>query len=57
MFLFVSRFAGTTIRDLDRPVDQIRSDVAELETWRDRFLQAIENMSVMLVCILVLLTV
>nr|ACC69184.1 pro-phenol oxidase [Bombyx mandarina] len=42
------RFAGTTIRDLDRPVDQIRSDVSELETWRDRFLQAIENMSVML---------
>ncbi|KAM3957879.1 phenoloxidase subunit 1 [Aphomia sociella] len=37
------RFANTVIRDLDRPVDQIKIDVSELETWRDRFLQAIEN--------------
>ncbi|CAG9791144.1 unnamed protein product [Diatraea saccharalis] len=42
------RFAGSTIRDLDRPVDQIRADVSELETWRDRFLQAIENNAVIL---------
>ncbi|KAL4705469.1 hypothetical protein ACJJTC_001017 [Scirpophaga incertulas] len=39
---------GTVIRDLDRPVDQIRIDVSELETWRERFLQAIENNSVVL---------
>ncbi|XP_026488582.1 phenoloxidase subunit 1 [Vanessa tameamea] len=42
------RFAGSTIRDLDRPVDQIRSDVSQLETWRDRFLEAIENMAIIL---------
>ncbi|XP_038212997.1 phenoloxidase subunit 1-like isoform X2 [Zerene cesonia] len=42
------RFAGSTIRDIDRPVDQIRVDVAQLETWRDRFLDAIDKMSVML---------
>ncbi|CAG9576271.1 unnamed protein product [Danaus chrysippus] len=42
------RFAGSTIRDLDRPVDQIRADVSELETWRDRFIQAIEEMAVLL---------
>ncbi|XP_061722236.1 phenoloxidase subunit 1-like [Cydia pomonella] len=37
------RFSGSTIRDLDRPVDQIRADVSQLETWRDRFIQAIED--------------
>ncbi|CAH2052543.1 unnamed protein product, partial [Iphiclides podalirius] len=42
------RFSGSTIRDLDRPVDQIRSDITELETWRDRFLQAIESNSIVL---------
>ncbi|CAH2052547.1 unnamed protein product, partial [Iphiclides podalirius] len=42
------RFAGSTIRDLDRPVDQIRSEVGELEMWRDRILQAIENNAVLL---------
>ncbi|KAH9640838.1 hypothetical protein HF086_014424 [Spodoptera exigua] len=42
------RFAGTTIRDLDRPVDQIRADVSQLETWRDRFVQAVETLSVTL---------
>ncbi|CAH2093356.1 unnamed protein product [Euphydryas editha] len=42
------RFAGSTIQDLDRPVDQIRSDVSQLETWRDRFLQAIESMAITL---------
>lgn len=42
------RFAGTNIRDLDRPVDQIRAEVGQLETWRDRFVQAIERGSVQL---------
>nr|BAM76811.1 prophenoloxidase 1 [Mythimna separata] len=42
------RFADTTIRDLDRPVDQIRADVSQLETWRDRFIQAIESLSITL---------
>lgn len=39
------------IRDLDRPVDEIRADVSQLETWRDRFVQAIQTDSVMLVSI------
>ncbi|CAK1590052.1 unnamed protein product [Parnassius mnemosyne] len=42
------RFTGSTIRDLDRPVDQIRSEVSELETWRDRIIQAIENNAILL---------
>ncbi|KPJ13412.1 Phenoloxidase subunit 1 [Papilio machaon] len=42
------RFEGSSIRDLDRPVDQIRSEVAELETWRDRFLEAIQNNAILL---------
>ncbi|CAG4931475.1 unnamed protein product [Colias eurytheme] len=42
------RFANSTIRDIDRPVDQIRADVSQLETWRDRFLDAINTMSVMM---------
>nr|ACZ97553.1 prophenoloxidase subunit 1 [Plutella xylostella] len=42
------RFSGTTIRDLDRPVDQIRSDVSEMETWRDRFIQAIDSGTIVL---------
>ncbi|XP_022120686.2 phenoloxidase subunit 1 isoform X1 [Pieris rapae] len=42
------RFEGTKIQDLNRPVDQIRSDVSEMETWRDRFIEAINSMSIML---------
>lgn len=40
------------IRDLDRPVDQIRIDVSQMETWRDRFIRAVENMEIILVSIL-----
>ncbi|XP_049879264.1 phenoloxidase subunit 1 isoform X1 [Pectinophora gossypiella] len=42
------RFAETKIRDIDRPVDVIKIDVSQLETWRDRFLEAIENGSIVL---------
>ncbi|CAK1590051.1 unnamed protein product [Parnassius mnemosyne] len=42
------RFKGSVIQDLDRPVDQIRSDVSEMETWRERILQAIERKSILL---------
>ncbi|XP_063832839.1 phenoloxidase subunit 1-like [Ostrinia nubilalis] len=41
------RFAGSILRDLDRPVDRIRIEVSELERWRDRFLQAIEENAVL----------
>ncbi|XP_063832838.1 phenoloxidase subunit 1-like [Ostrinia nubilalis] len=40
------RFAGSVLRDLDRPVDRIRIEVSELERWRDRVLQAIEENAV-----------
>nr|WGN96288.1 setae polypeptide [Ochrogaster lunifer] len=40
------RFSGTTIRDIERPVDQIKREVSDLERWRDRFLEAINSMSV-----------
>nr|AII22868.1 prophenoloxidase [Antheraea pernyi] len=40
------RFANTVIRDIDRPVDEIKSEVNDMENWRQRFLQAIENMAV-----------
>lgn len=43
------RFSGTTVRDLDRPVDVIRIDVNTLEIWRERFLEAIEKGTILLV--------
>ncbi|XP_013143797.1 PREDICTED: phenoloxidase subunit 1-like [Papilio polytes] len=42
------RFENSIIRDLDRPVDQIRIEVSELETWRDRYLEAINNNAILL---------
>ncbi|XP_068623413.1 phenoloxidase subunit 1-like [Battus philenor] len=42
------RFAGSTITDLDRPVDKIKSEVNELETWRDRIIQAIRTNTIIL---------
>lgn len=43
------RFAGTMLRDLDRPVDRIRIEVSEIERWRDRFIQAIEDNAIIVV--------
>ncbi|KAI5638758.1 hemocyanin, ig-like domain-containing protein [Phthorimaea operculella] len=42
------RFANTTIRDMDRPVDLIKLDVNQLEVWRDRFREAVESGSIVL---------
>ncbi|CAK1552411.1 unnamed protein product [Leptosia nina] len=42
------RFAGSVIQDLHRPVDEIRSDVSQMEDWRARFIEAIDSMSIML---------
>ncbi|XP_041971349.1 phenoloxidase subunit 1 [Aricia agestis] len=42
------RFAGTALRDLDRAVDLIRADINELETSRDRFLEAIRDMAIVM---------
>lgn len=38
-------------RDIDRPVDQIKADLTELINWRDRFLKAVDDLSVLLVSI------
>ncbi|XP_055859174.1 phenoloxidase 2-like [Episyrphus balteatus] len=37
------RFANTTIKDLDRELDQIKLDVSDIERWRDRFYEAIHQ--------------
>ncbi|CAD7091974.1 unnamed protein product [Hermetia illucens] len=37
------RFANTAIKDLDRELDQIKLDVADLERWRDRFYEAVQQ--------------
>ena len=37
------RVANTTLKDLDRELDQIKNDVADLERWRDRFYEAIHQ--------------
>ncbi|CAB3222263.1 unnamed protein product [Arctia plantaginis] len=42
------RFSGTTVRDLVRPLEQIRLDVSQMETWIDRIIQAIEKRSALL---------
>ncbi|XP_037029740.1 phenoloxidase 2 [Bradysia coprophila] len=38
-----ARVANTTLKDLDRELDQIKNDVADLERWRDRFYEAIHQ--------------
>ncbi|XP_068623411.1 phenoloxidase subunit 1-like [Battus philenor] len=42
------RFTESVIRDIDRPVDQIKSEVTDLETWRTRFYEAIEANAVLM---------
>lgn len=38
-----ARVANTTLKDLNRELDQIKNDVADLERWSDRFHTAIEQ--------------
>ncbi|KPJ13408.1 Phenoloxidase subunit 1 [Papilio machaon] len=42
------RFQGSALQDLDRPVDQIKIDVSEMEMWKARILEAIESNSILL---------
>ncbi|XP_046384944.1 phenoloxidase 2-like [Ischnura elegans] len=35
------RLSGTTLSDINREADQIRFDIADLERWRDRIIEAI----------------
>lgn len=45
-----ARAANTQLRDLNRELDQIKNDVADLERWRDRFYEAIHQGFVVNVC-------
>lgn len=38
-----ARVANTQLKDLDRELDQIKNDVADLERWRDRFYESIHQ--------------
>lgn len=38
-----ARVANTQLKDLNRELDQIKNDVADLERWSDRFHGAIEQ--------------
>ncbi|XP_013167706.1 PREDICTED: phenoloxidase subunit 1-like [Papilio xuthus] len=42
------RFENSVMRDLDRPLERIKLDLSEMETWRDRILQAIDSNSILL---------
>lgn len=41
-----ARADNTPIQDLNRELDQVRLDVADLERWRDRILEAVHQMAV-----------
>lgn len=45
-----ARVANTQLKDLNRELDQIKNDVADLERWSDRFHGAIEQGFVINVC-------
>ncbi|XP_013143832.1 PREDICTED: phenoloxidase subunit 1-like [Papilio polytes] len=42
------RFENSVMQDIVRPVERIKLDLSEMETWRDRILQAIESQSILL---------
>lgn len=37
------RGANTTIKDLDRELDQLKVDINDLERWTNRFVQAVHQ--------------
>lgn len=41
-----ARISGAILKDLNREVDQVRLDISDLERWRERFLEAISQGSV-----------
>lgn len=45
-----SRPANTTLKDLNRELDQIKYDVEDLERWTDRFVDACHQGFVITVC-------
>lgn len=40
------RISGAVLKDLNRELDQVRLDIADLERWRERFFEAIQQGSV-----------
>lgn len=41
-----ARISGAVLKDLNRELDQVRLDISDLERWRERFLEAISQGSV-----------
>lgn len=41
-----ARISGAVLKDLNRELDQVRLDISDLERWRERFLEAINQGSV-----------
>ncbi|XP_071448698.1 phenoloxidase 2-like [Hetaerina americana] len=39
--VYPPRFSGAVLKDINREADQIRFDIADLERWRDRIIEAI----------------
>lgn len=37
------RFSNTTLTDLDRPDDNVNIELADMERWRDRIIEAIDQ--------------
>lgn len=42
-----ARTAGATLKDINRPVDQLNFDIQDLQRWRDRIFDAIHTGTVM----------
>jgi hypothetical protein len=41
-----ARVSGAVLKDLNRELDQVRLDIGDLERWRERFFEAINQGSV-----------
>lgn len=42
----IARISGATLKDLNRELDQVRLDINDLERWRERFVDAVNQGSV-----------
>lgn len=41
-----ARISGATLKDLNRELDQVRLDISDLERWRERFIEAVNQRAV-----------
>lgn len=42
----IARVSGAVLKDLNRELDQVRLDISDLERWRERFVDAVNQGSV-----------